>query len=149
MPSASTAACPDLAQRYIVATVGEIAPGANKLVRVAGREIGVFNIDGSYYALLSKCPHKGAELCKGKVVHRVVSDEPGQATVVPNSEMIRCPWHGYQYDLRTGQSWCDADNAGLRRYATSVETGSGLLEGPFVAETYAVSLDESYVLVEV
>jgi 3-phenylpropionate/trans-cinnamate dioxygenase ferredoxin subunit len=137
-----------LSQRYVVATLDEIAPGTSKLVSVGGREIGVFNISGSFYALLSKCPHKGAELCKGKIVRRVASDEPGQYSVVPNSEMIRCPWHGWQYDLRTGQSWCDSDNVALRKYAVSVETGEGILAGPFVAESYAVTVDESYVLVE-
>ncbi len=138
-----------MSERHIVATVGEIAPGTSKLVKVAGREIGVFNISGSYYALLSRCPHKGAELCKGKIVRRVTSSEPGRYAVVPDSEMIRCPWHGWQYDLRTGQSWCDSDNVGLRKYAVSVESGEGILQGPFVAESYAVSVDESYVLVEV
>ena len=138
-----------MGQRYVVATVDEIAPGTSKLVAVAGREIGVFNIDGSFYALLSKCPHKGAELCKGKIVQRVASDEPGQYRVVRGSEMIRCPWHGYQYDVRTGQSWCDSDNITLRKYAVSVESGEGLLKGPYVAESYPVTVDESYVVVEV
>jgi 3-phenylpropionate/trans-cinnamate dioxygenase ferredoxin subunit len=138
-----------VAKRYVVAKLGEIAPGTSKLVNVDGKEIGVFNVGGAFYALLSKCPHKGAELCKGKIVRRVASDEPGQYAVIPDSEMIRCPWHGWQYDLRTGQSWCDSDNVALRKYSVSVETGEGLLEGPFVAESYAVSVDESYVLVEI
>ena len=138
-----------MGKRYVVAKVDEIADGTSKLVSVAGREIGVFNLDGSFYALLSKCPHKGAELCKGKIVQRVESDEPGRYRVVPESEMIRCPWHGYQYDLRTGESWCDRDNISLRKYATSVESGEGLLKGPFIAESYPVSVDESYVLVEI
>src|SRR6202044_745381 len=114
-----------------------------------GREIGVFNIGGAYYALLSKCPHKGAELCKGSIVSRVTSDEPGQYNMIPDSEMIRCPWHGWQYDLRTGQSWCDSDNVSLRKYAVSIESGEGLLKGPFVAESYPISVDENYVVVEI
>lgn len=138
-----------MAHRYVVAKVGEIAPGTSKLVKIAGREIGVFNLNESYYALLSKCPHKGAELCKGKIVRRVTSDGPGSYTVVPNSEMIRCPWHGWQYDVRTGQSWCDQDNVSLRKYVVSVESGEGLLKGPYVAESYPVVVDESYVVVEI
>ena len=138
-----------MAQRHVVATVGEIAPGASKLVAVAGREIGILNLAGSYYAILSKCPHEGASLCRGKIVRRVESDEPGRYRVIPGSEMIRCPWHGWQYDIRTGRSWCDADNIALRQYAVAVESGSSILAGPYVAETYPVSVEENYVVVEV
>ena len=54
--------------RHVVATVGEVAPGTNKLVTVKGREIGIFNIKGEYFALANKCPHEGASLCKGRMV---------------------------------------------------------------------------------
>jgi len=138
-----------MGRRFIVATVGEIAPGMCKLVTAAGREIGVFNIDGGYYALLSKCPHEGASLCTGKIVQRVESDGPGDYRLVPGSEMIRCPWHGWQYDIRTGQSWCDPDNISLRQYAVSVEGGAEILRGPYVAEAYPVSVEQDYVVVEI
>jgi nitrite reductase/ring-hydroxylating ferredoxin subunit len=138
-----------MGERHVVATVGEIAPGTSKLVAIAGREIGLFNLGGAFYALLSKCPHEGASLCKGRIVRRVESDEPGQYRVVPGSEMIRCPWHGWQYDIRTGQSWCDPDNIALRKYAVSVETGDRILQGPYVAETYPVSVEENYLVVEI
>ena len=138
-----------MGRRFVVATVGEIAPGTSKLVAVAGREIGVFNIYGAYYALLSKCPHEGASLCKGKIVHRVESDGPGDYRLVPGSEMIRCPWHGWQYDIRTGQSWCDPDNIALRQYAVSVEPGAAIVRGPYVAEAYPVSVEQDYVVVEI
>lgn len=137
-----------MAQRHVVAAVGEIAPGTSKLVTVAGREIGVFNLAGDYFALISKCPHEGASLCKGRIVSRVESDMPGQYKVLPGSEMIRCPWHGWQYDIRTGQSWCDPDNIALRRYAVSVETGDEILKGPYVAETVPVSVEKNYIVVE-
>jgi nitrite reductase/ring-hydroxylating ferredoxin subunit len=138
-----------MGKRHVVATVGEIAPGSSKLVEVAGREIGVFNLGGAFFALLSKCPHEGASLCKGKIVHRVESDEPGRYRMIEGSEMIRCPWHGWQYDIRTGQSWCDPDNIALRRYAVSVERGDAILRGPYVAETIPVSVAENYVVVEI
>ena len=138
-----------MAQNYVVARVGEIAPGGVKLVAVAGREIGVFNLNGAFFALLSKCPHEGASLCKGRIVHRVESDGPGHYRLVPGSEMIRCPWHGWQYDIRTGQSWCDPDNIALRHYAVSVAGGDAILQGPYVAETFPVSVEENYVVVEV
>ena len=61
--------------RHVVASVGEIAPGSSKLVTVKGREIGVFNIKGEFFALANKCPHEGAALCRGKLVGLALSDE--------------------------------------------------------------------------
>jgi nitrite reductase/ring-hydroxylating ferredoxin subunit len=138
-----------MAQRHVVATVGEIAPGSCKLVAVAGRDVGIFNLAGAYYAILSKCPHEGAPLCKGRIVNRVESNEPGKYNVIAGSEMIRCPWHGWQYDIRTGQSWCDPDNISLRKYAVSVETGAHILKGPYVAESFPVAVEDNYVVVEI
>ena len=138
-----------MAQRHVVASVDEIASGSSKLVTLAGREIGIFNLAGSFYALLSKCPHEGASLCRGKIVNRVESDEPGRYRLVPGHEMIRCPWHGWQYDIRTGQSWCDPDNIALRRYAVSVEPGERIVKGPYVADKIPVAVEASYVVVEV
>lgn len=138
-----------MARAHVVARVGEIAPGAVKIVTVAGREIGVFNLGGEFFALISKCPHEGASLCRGKIVHRVESSGPGDYRLVPGREMIRCPWHGWQYDIRTGESWCDPANIALRRYAVAVADGGAILKGPYVAETIPVSVDENYIVVEV
>ena len=80
---------------------------------------------------------------------RVESDEPGRYRVVAGQRDDPLPWHGWQYDIRTGQSWCDPDNIALRQYAVSVEAGERILEGPYVAETYPVSVEESYVVVEI
>ena len=64
--------------RHVVAAVGEIAEGERKLVNVEGREIGVFNVKGEFYALLNRCPHAGASLCRGTVIGLAESDRPGE-----------------------------------------------------------------------
>jgi nitrite reductase/ring-hydroxylating ferredoxin subunit len=134
--------------RHVVAAVGEIAPGSNKLVVVKGREIGVFNIKGEYFALANKCPHEGAALCRGKLVGLALSDEPGQYRLTRQGELLKCPWHGWEFDVRTGQSYCDPGNTYVRQYAVSVEPGSELLKGPYVAETFQVAVEENYIIVE-
>ena len=53
--------------KYRVATVEEIPIGGRKLVTIAGRSIGVFNIDGEFYALRNTCPHQGGPLCQGRL----------------------------------------------------------------------------------
>jgi 3-phenylpropionate/trans-cinnamate dioxygenase ferredoxin subunit len=135
--------------RHVVATAGEIPPGGRKLVRVAGREIGVFNLDGAYFALLNRCPHQGGDLCRGPTTGVVTSSEPGQFDYARPGEMLKCPWHGWEYDIRTGQSWCDPNDTKVRAYPVSVEPGETLAKGPFVAETFPVSVEQDYVVVDI
>ncbi|MGZ5802693.1 MAG: Rieske (2Fe-2S) protein, partial [Xanthobacteraceae bacterium] len=133
--------------RHVVATVGEVAPGTSKLVNVKGREIGVFNIKGEYFALANTCPHEGAALCKGKLVGLAESDEPGTYRLTRQGELLKCPWHGWEFDVRTGQSWCDPENTYVRQYAVSVEGGEQLLKGPYVIDTFKVEVEENYIIV--
>jgi 3-phenylpropionate/trans-cinnamate dioxygenase ferredoxin subunit len=78
----------------------------------------------------------------------VESDGPGSYCYSRPGEIIRCPWHGWEFDVRTGQSWCDPDRVRARRYAVSVEPGARLAEGPYVAETVPVTVEGDYVVVE-
>jgi 3-phenylpropionate/trans-cinnamate dioxygenase ferredoxin subunit len=135
--------------RHVVATAGEIPLGGRKLVTVAGREIGVFNHRGEYFALLNRCPHQGGALCKGTLVGMVTSPEPGRFVYSRRGELLKCPWHGWAYDIRTGQSWCDPDDTKVKSYEVTVEPGAVLAKGPFVAETFAVSVERDYIVVEV
>jgi 3-phenylpropionate/trans-cinnamate dioxygenase ferredoxin subunit len=134
--------------RHVVATVGEIAPGDSKLVTVANRAIALFNVKGEFFALRDRCPHEGASLCRGQIVGLAESDEPGQYRLSRHGELVRCPWHGWEFDIRTGRSWCDPQRMRVRNYPVTVENG-GKLEGPYVAETFPVSVEEDYVIIEV
>ncbi|HUA77707.1 MAG TPA: Rieske (2Fe-2S) protein, partial [Acetobacteraceae bacterium] len=102
--------------RHVVAAVAEIPPGGRKLVEVGGRSIGVFNVGGAFYALLNRCPHQGGSLCLGERVGLVLSEEPGIYRYTRPGEMLRCPWHGWEFDIRTGQSWCDPRRTRVRTY---------------------------------
>ncbi|GJL78116.1 MAG: (2Fe-2S) ferredoxin [Nitrospinaceae bacterium] len=77
-----------------VARVEEIPPDARKRVEVQGKKISIFNIEGQYYAIFDTCPHKKtAPLIRGTL------DGFG----------IKCPNHGYRFDLKTGD--CNIDPA--------------------------------------
>ena len=136
-----------MAQRHVVAAVGEIPPGERKIVTVRGREIGVFNLDGAFFALVNRCPHQGAALCRGEVVSRLEAPLPGEYRLARRGEMLRCPWHCWEFDIRTGQSGCDPDSVRARTYGVTVEPGESLAKGPFAAETVAVEVDRDYVVV--
>ena len=134
---------------HVVATVDEIAPGRNKVVTIKDREIVVFNVKGEFFALLNRCPHQGGPLAYGKLVGLAESDMPGQYRMSRAGEMLRCPWHGWEYDIRTGQSWCDPSTVALREYPVAVESGETIVKGPYVVESFAVTVEQRYVVVEV
>lgn len=134
--------------RHVVARASDIPPGSRKLVHVAGRDIVVFNIDGELFALSDKCPHRGGSLSKGKLTGLVESSAPGSYRYSRPGEIIRCPWHNWEFDVRTGRSWCDPKRLRLVNYAVSVEPGATLVQGPYTAETFAVTVEGSYVVVE-
>ncbi len=134
--------------RHVIATIDEIPPGERKLVTVEGREIVVFNLDGEFVGLLNRCPHQGGAMCGGIIVGRTTSDDPGQYEYDRSAAMIRCPWHGWFFDLRTGQSWGEPDRVRTRHYDVAVADGETLVEGPYQAETIEVTTDRQYVVVE-
>jgi 3-phenylpropionate/trans-cinnamate dioxygenase ferredoxin subunit len=133
---------------HVVARAAEIPPGARKVVQVPGRNIVVFNNAGELFAISTKCPHKGGNLSRGTLTGLVCSREPGRYEYSRPGEILRCPWHGWEFDLRTGKSRCDPNRLRLLKYPVSVEAGTSLVEGPYVAETFTVSLQDDYVVVE-
>jgi 3-phenylpropionate/trans-cinnamate dioxygenase ferredoxin subunit len=135
--------------RHVVAAVGEIPAGGSKLVEVRGRRIALFHVAGEYFALTDRCPHEGGSLCAGRLTGLVQSDEPGRYAYSRPQEMLACPWHGWEFDIRTGQSYCDPDSIRARTYQVSVEPGEALAKGPFVAETFPVAVEGQYIVVEV
>ena len=102
--------------KYVVAAANEILPGQRKLVNVRGRPILIFNLDGDYFGILDRCPHQGASLCKGQLVGLVESDRPGQYNFTRSNEIIRCAWHGWEFDIRTGKSRCEPEKIKATQY---------------------------------
>jgi 3-phenylpropionate/trans-cinnamate dioxygenase ferredoxin subunit len=133
--------------RHVVARTEDIPPGARKIVTLNGREIGIFNVAGDFHGLINRCPHQGAPLCQGEIVSRLVAPVPGDYRLTRPGEMIRCPWHCWEFDIRTGQSLCDPNSVQARAYDVVVQPGAALAEGPFVAESVDVSVEASYVVV--
>ena len=135
--------------RHVVARVDEIAPGERKCVTLDGRGVIVFNVKGDYFALSSTCPHKGGSLEKGIMTGLVQSDGPGDYKHSREGEIVRCPWHQWEFDVKTGRSYCDPRKMRLMKFEVKVEHGANLVEGPYVAETFKVEIEDDYVVVEV
>lgn len=139
--------------RHVVATVDEIPPGERKIVEIAGRSLGIFNIKGRFFALRNICPHQGGPLCEGRLTGFVSADKPGgHYSYERRGEILRCPWHGWEFDVTTGQSWVDPATVRTRSYDVEVASGdalpAGYQQGPYTAETFDVSIDRDYVVVD-
>ena len=103
-----------------VAKVGEIAPGERKIVEVAGRSIGVFNVHGTFVAVLNVCPHALAPVCRGRLGGTTLPSPPGEFRWGREGEILSCPWHGWEFDLLTGRALADRRRR-LRLYPVTIE----------------------------
>lgn len=135
--------------KHVVTAVTELPPGSRRLFNVKGRPIVVFNLSGEFFALINNCPHQGGSLCDGAIAGLVESTEPGIYNYSRRGEILKCPWHGWEFDIRTGQSWCEPSKVRARRFDTEVQSGATLIKGPYVAETIPVAVENDYVVVEV
>jgi nitrite reductase/ring-hydroxylating ferredoxin subunit len=95
------------------AAIQEIPPGRSKVLHIRGREIALFNTDGTFYAVKNICPHRGVSLDRGAV-------EGG---------ILTCPGHAWQFDLRTGDC-VSHPPAGLRCYPVQIHGDSVWIEVP-------------------
>jgi|SRR6267143_1281590 len=70
-----------------VATLTDLPPGTAKAVEVGGTPVALYNVDGAVCATTNTCPHRGGPLGEGEL----------------DAGVITCPWHGFQYEVRTGR----------------------------------------------
>lgn len=90
---------------YTVAEASDFPPGTHRVVRVARREIGIFNINGTFYGLPNLCPHQLGPLCQGRVSGTLIARQHTgwKPQWVYEGEIVICPWHGLEYHVPTGQ----------------------------------------------
>ncbi len=134
--------------RHVVALAGELPPGTRKRCMVDGKAVLVLNIKGELFAVSDTCPHRGASLSGGILTGQIVSQAPGHYAYSRAGEILRCPWHAWEFDLRTGRSWCDPKRVRLLQHAVTVQAGAALAEQSYQAETFPVRVEEAYIVVE-
>jgi len=130
--------------KHIVATVAELPPGQRKIIEVNGVSIGVFNVHGTYYALRNRCPHQGAPLCLGNLKGTTLPSAPGEYIWAREGEILRCPWHGWEFDVTTGRSIFNPHKVLVKAYEVSVEGPEGS-DDPAV-ETFPVTVEAERVV---
>ena len=129
--------------RHVICRAEALPPGAVRIVDAEKRSVGIFNIGGEFYALRNTCPHKGAPLCRGIITGLMVSREPLQMELTRAGEIVRCPWHGWEFDITTGRSVYNPHRMRVKTYDVAVEQMTG--DDPAV-ETYPVQVEEDFVV---
>jgi nitrite reductase (NADH) small subunit len=89
-----------------VARADEVPPGEVRTVRAGDEEIALAHVDGSFYAVQHACIHLHGPLGEGKL----------------DGCVLTCPWHGWQYDVRTGENEFDRAIR-LKTYEVQVDDG--------------------------
>lgn len=108
--------------RREICPVSELPPGEKRIVEIEGLSIGVFNVDGEFYALANLCPHQLAPLCEGRITGETVSSAVGEYETVREGEIIQCPWHGWKFDIEDGTSAFNPHEVATRTFEVAVES---------------------------
>ena len=136
-------------RRHIVAKLTDVPPGQRKLVTAANRPIVIFNVGGRLFAVSNRCPHAGGDLFHAKQVGSTQSSTPGEYTYARQGEIIRCPWHSWEFDLATGKSWCDPETVRVKAYPVEIAPGAAVQSEQLKLETFDVAVEDDYIVVSV
>ena len=108
-----------MAERFVCKD-SEIKDGDRRILIFDDLEIGVFKHGGQFYAYSNYCLHQGGPACEGltiaKVEEQIMPDKTSRGLTFSETDLhFVCPWHGYEYDMKTGE--CTANRRlKLRKY---------------------------------
>jgi nitrite reductase (NADH) small subunit len=117
-----------MGNRVDVGAAADWKPGQSRILTVNGREICVVRSADTYYAVNNACPHQGADLGKGTVGGTMIASRPQEYSYGLDGCVLRCPWHGWEFDLRSGDSLFDPQGLSLRTYSVEVVGDRLMLE---------------------
>ena len=113
-----------------VGPVESFIEGKFVIVDVGRHSVGVIRLrSGELKAVRNVCPHKGAPVCRGIVGGTWPPSEPGELTFDRDSEILVCPWHGFEYDLKDGLELYKDRPTHLRFFPVSVRDGMVYVTG--------------------
>jgi nitrite reductase (NADH) small subunit len=93
---------------YRAGRLDDFKDGGRLLLKCDSAEIGIFMIEGELYAWYNECAHRGGPVCQGRIMKRVVEPVANDGTVRTlgyhdKDIHIVCPWHGYEFNIKTGE----------------------------------------------
>jgi nitrite reductase (NADH) small subunit len=101
-----------MAQTVKVALTSDLSPGTGKVVQADGRNIALFNVEGTFFAIDNTCTHRGGPLGEGEL----------------SGDTVECPWHRAHFNVKTGAVTSPPAGAGVRSFLVKVEGNDVLVE---------------------
>lgn len=112
-----------MSERIRLCATADVPEGRALVVPYRSMSIGIFRVGQNYHALLNLCPHKGAALCEGRVAGTSIARDVLDIGYARSGEILRCAWHGWEFDIRTGICLVDP-KLRARVFAVEEEDGS-------------------------
>ena len=109
----------------------------------------MFNVGGRYYALRNVCPRQGAPLCRGPLTGTTLPGPARSFRYGREGEILRCPWHGWEFDVTTGRSIFNPHAVRVRSYRVAVEVTAPQPADDVRVETYPVSVERKMIVLRV
>jgi 3-phenylpropionate/trans-cinnamate dioxygenase ferredoxin subunit len=110
-----------------VGSVEEVRRAGCRVVDVNGRPVGVISVGERFFAIHDRCPHMGASMCAGSLSGTFLPAGAQELVYGMDDRVIRCPWHGWEFDLESGRSLLEPDRTGLKTYRVTAEEGQVVL----------------------
>jgi len=98
-----------------------------RVVDVGGRPVAVISAGTGFFAVSDRCPHMGASMSAGSLGGTLLPSQPHEYVYGMHERVIRCPWHGWEFDLETGRSLLEPRRYGLRTYRVTEDDGELIL----------------------
>jgi nitrite reductase (NADH) small subunit len=94
-----------MSTEYEVGAAESIPPGQHRVVSAGDRQIGIFNLNGDFYALPNACFHQNGPLCRGRVSGTMFADADSghKPEWRLEGEIVICPWHSLEFHIKTGR----------------------------------------------
>jgi nitrite reductase (NADH) small subunit len=123
-----------------VGTLEDFAEDSITTIEIEDRSIGIVNAGGEIYAVLNVCPHALAPICEGRLTGTFVPSDPGTAVWGMQNRILRCPWHGFEYDLANhGQTVFTTFKARVRMFPVTIADGSVSVDVPQARSAVGIS----------
>lgn len=114
-----------MAEIFVV-KADEMTDGDRRIIKTPKGEIGLFRHEGAYYAYANHCPHSGGPACEGLLIPQIAEDYNEDKTYkgqrFTDRMNIVCPWHGWEYDMKTGTHAGDSRRK-LKKYDVVERSG--------------------------
>jgi 3-phenylpropionate/trans-cinnamate dioxygenase ferredoxin subunit len=108
---------------FLIGPVAEFPEGSKQILELGGRSVGIYHTKGEFYAVHNVCPHALAPICVSDLTDTRMPSAPGEFVAGMENLVLRCPWHAWEFDVRTGEALFGTDRRRLLTFPIRVEDG--------------------------